>query len=64
MTAPAIFDRSLVRSRLARRDETVCRFFGEHLAAELTDRLALIKREFATTLITGPLASWIAPRLE
>jgi SAM-dependent methyltransferase len=64
MTAPAIFDRPLVRSRFARRDETVCRFFGEHLAAELTDRLALIKRRFASTLVAGPFAPWIAPRLE
>ena len=63
MTAPAIFDRMLIRSRLARRDEAVCRFAGERAAAELNDRLSLIKRTFERVLIAGPFAPWIAPLL-
>ena len=64
MTAPVIFDRPLLRRRLRRRDDDVCRFVAEQMAAEIRDRLALIKRDFQSPLVAGPFAPWMAPLLD
>ena len=64
MTAPVIFDRQLLRRRLRRRDDDVCRFVAGQMAAEIRDRLALIKRDFQSPLVAGPFASWMAPLLD
>lgn len=63
MNPPVIFDRKLQRQRLARRDEALCVFAAEQAAAEVNDRLSLVKRGFARPLIAGPLAPWLAPLL-
>ena len=63
MTAPVIFDRRVQRHRLARRDETTCRFVADQAAVEVIDRLSLIKRQFARPLVAGPFAPWLAPLL-
>jgi SAM-dependent methyltransferase len=63
MSAPVMFDRKLQRRNLARRDEALCRFAAEQAAAEVNDRLSLVKRSFTRPLIAGPLARWLAPLL-
>lgn len=60
---PQIFDRALQRRHLARAAGTRPDFYAQTLAAEIESRLALILRNFATTLIFGPAAGEIRSAL-
>jgi SAM-dependent methyltransferase len=53
---PRIFDQALRRLYLARAVGTRPSFYATTLAAEIESRLALILRDFKTTLIFGPAA--------
>jgi hypothetical protein len=56
---PQIFDRALQRRYLARAAASRPGFYAQTLAAEIESRLALILRDFKTTLIFGPAAGEI-----
>ena len=60
---PQIFDSVLRRRHLARVQGTRPPFYAQTLAAEIESRLALILRDFKTTLICGPAAGEIRDRL-
>ena len=55
-SVPQLFDKTLRRNFLARVAATRPPFFAQTLAAEIESRLALILRDFKTTLICGPAA--------
>jgi SAM-dependent methyltransferase len=53
---PQIFDRKLVRQRRERTAQKGLKhILGEIVAEEILDRLSLIKRDFKTALVAGPL---------
>jgi SAM-dependent methyltransferase len=56
---PQIFDPALRRHHLARAAATRPPFYAHTLVAEIESRLALILRDFKTTLIFGPAAGEI-----
>ena len=56
---PQIFDRALRRGYFKRAHRTRPPFYAQTLAAEIESRLALILREFETTLLYGPAAGEI-----
>ena len=60
---PQIFDTALRRRHLARVQNTRPAFYAQTLATEIESRLALILREFKTTLIFGPAAGEIRAAL-
>lgn len=60
---PRIFDRTLRRSYLGRAAFTRPPFYAQTLAAEIESRLALVLRDFRTTLLFGPAAGEIRSRL-
>lgn len=60
---PQIFDSVLRRLHLARVQGTRPPFYAQTLAAEIESRLALILRDFKTTLICGPAAGEIRDHL-
>ena len=58
MTAPQIFDRALIRRRLARAERAgAADFLISHVAADLVDRLSPIKRSFALAVELGGVTS-------
>lgn len=65
MTTPAIFDRKLLRQRLARaaRHGDPPLFLLERAGAEMGDRLAAIERRFSPMLIMGAAPALIARAL-
>jgi hypothetical protein len=62
-SVPQLFDKTLRRNFLARAAATRPPFFAQTLAAEIESRLALILRDFKTTLICGPAAGEIRQHL-
>ncbi len=61
---PAIFDRRLVRRRLARAAAAGAQeFLLVHASEEVCDRLSSIKREFSAVLDAGTPSPWLAVRL-
>ena len=56
---PQIFDRALRRRNLTRVQGTRPPFYAQTLTAEIESRLALILRDFETTLLFGPAAGEI-----
>ncbi len=60
---PRIFDQSLRRTYLGRAAVARPRFYAQTLAAEIESRLALILRDFKTTLLFGPAAGEIRSNL-
>jgi len=57
--APRIFDQPLRRTHLGRAAVARPGFYAQTLAAEIESRLALILRDFGTTLLFGPAAGEI-----
>jgi hypothetical protein len=60
---PQIFDRALRRKHLERAAGTRPAFYAQTLAAEIESRLALILRDFKTTLLFGPAAGEVRSSL-
>ncbi len=65
-TAPQIFDRTLVRWRFARaaRGLTSHGFLLEHVASDLAERLAAVRRSFALAVDLGSRSGQLALHLE
>lgn len=60
MSAPRLFDTESLALRRARAAGAPADFLLRHVAAELADRLALIKRRFAAAVEIEPLSTLIA----